>query len=135
MESGLITLIGGLAESGALTDTALLIIIITIIGLLHKNVFKPMQERVFSQPTLNDVTELTKKCESEKEKDFDELIEKFDKLLERLEQIDDYARDNSKEILNLKHDLDQVKQILNQFQGHMMYGERRSSDFGNKELR
>ena len=57
------------------------------------------------------------------------------KVADILDGLDDLDKDTNKEVQNLREDVDKIKQILNQFQGHLMYRGSRSNDFGNKELK
>jgi len=50
-----------------------------------------------------------------------------------LNKISDVENTSEREIKQIKEDVEKIKAILNQFQGHMMYNTR--SDFGNRELR
>ena len=67
---------------------------------------------------------------------FDVLIEKFNKIAEVLVTVECVDKENGKELDELKRDLEHIKQILNQFHGHLIYNaERRAAYFGNKELK
>jgi predicted RNA-binding protein (virulence factor B family) len=51
-----------------------------------------------------------------------------------LDEVEDLSEGSYREIRELKKDVEQIKQILNQFQGHLMYSDK-SNSFGNRELR
>lgn len=137
MESSLLGLITKLAESGIITDSALLIMIISLLSLLYKHVFRPMFEHIKNQPTKEEIRNLLNIAGEIDKISFEELSKRVDRTLEKLDSVEEFAKDNHKDLIELKRDIDYIKQLLNQFQGHMMYGSgsRRSSDFGNRELK
>jgi hypothetical protein len=135
VESGIFLLISDLVSSGVLSDTTLLLILIAIMGLMYKYIFRPMQRKMdvlIDKAQLDRVVNDLELSTCEK---VEELSKKLEELLNVIDHIEEFGKDNSREILNIKHDVEQIKQILNQFQGHLMYGNRMSSDFGNKELK
>lgn len=134
MEASLFTLIGSLVESGTIADTTLLLIIIALIGLAYINVVKPMFDRIKTVPTSEEVKAIVETAEASEGIDIEELSKKLDKITEVLDEVEDLNRGNYREVKELKRDIEQIKQILNQFQGHLMYGSR-SSSFGNRELK
>ena len=58
----------------------------------------------------------------------------LDKLVEKLDGVDEVAKNNGRDLTEIKHDVENIKQILNQFQGHMMYNDQ-PRNFGNRELK
>lgn len=63
----------------------------------------------------------------------DELVNKLNRTLEKLDYIENVASSDSKDTEILRRDIEEIKQILTQFQGGMMYGS--NNKFGNQELR
>lgn len=136
METSIISIINGILENGAISDTGLLLIIIILILCGYKYILKPIYDKVFVIPSLDNVKELVSECNDNEKLNIDELTKKLQKLELLLDSINDIDKGSYREILELKKDIESIKQILNQFQGHMMYsGSRRSSDFGNRELK
>jgi len=137
MESQFFEFISGLVERGVITDTGLILFLILIISGLSYYVVKPIYYKVLSIPTVDDVKEIIINTAKSEELNIEEIEKeinsKLDKLIEVLDEVEDLEKGSYREIKELKRDIEQIKQILNQFQGHLMYG--RNSDFGNRELR
>lgn len=133
MEASLVTLISELAEAGILTDTALLLIVITGLGLVYKNVLKPMFTRVKKQPTIEEIKELVKESRNIDENNVEEVSKKLEEIENKLNEVEDYLKVEQADHAQLKRDIEQIKTMLNQFQGHMMYNH--GGAFGNRELK
>lgn len=137
MESQFFEFISGLVERGVITDTGLILFLILMISGLSYYVVKPIYYKVLSIPTVDDVKEIIINTAKSEEFNIEEIEKeinsKLDKLIEVLDEVEDLEKGSYREIKELKRDIEQIKQILNQFQGHLMYG--RNSDFGNRELR
>ena len=132
MEATIFSVINSLFEKGIITDTFLLLIIIAIQLLSYKYILRPIFDNIkvidqfkknLDEHYAGDRIELDKICKS------------LDKIIRMLEEIEKEDGSSSKDLISLKQDVEKIKQILNQFQGHLMYGTRRSSDFGNRELK
>jgi len=63
-------------------------------------------------------------------KDIQDSLAQLDATLTKMSDVENTSE---REIKQIKEDVEKIKAILNQFQGHMMYNTR--SDFGNRELR
>ena len=133
MES-LFTLISDLAKDGVLADSTLLLIIISLLGVLYKFFLVPMLDKLNSAPSTDTLTTALKQSESNTEVKIEEVSKKLDKLIEVLDEIGDTGDSNRRDIKDLKRDIEQIKQILNQFQGHLMYSNN-PGHFGNRELK
>jgi uncharacterized coiled-coil protein SlyX len=138
METGIITIIGDLAATGQLTDTTLLIIIISLLGLSLKYLIIPLASRLKKQPStdelnaaIHDVSDVVEEQVGVASAKLSRLL---DKLVEKLDDVDEVVKNNGRDITEIKHDVEQIKQILNQFQGHMMYNDQ-PRNFGNRELK
>lgn len=133
MES-LISLIGDLVKDGSLADTTLLLIIISLLGVLYKFFLVPMFDRLSSVPNVDDLKQIIKASEDKSEIELKEVSNKLDKVIEALDEIESTGNANRRDIKDLRRDVEQIKQILNQFQGHFMYNGA-PSHFGNRELK
>lgn len=124
METGLLAILNSLIENGILADATLFLIIISILVYGFSFFIRPIYQKVDKLGTPEQIkTEIN----------VEELSKKLDKMTKVLDEIKEFDRDSYREINELKRDIEQIKQILNQFQGHLMYG--RSSSFGNRELK
>jgi methyl-accepting chemotaxis protein len=142
METSIVSIISDLAVSGILTDTSLLIIIISILVLSYKYFIIPLLSKVSEQPTTEDLTSILQNSNDIIESQIDEVNEisiKLEKLLDKivgdLDEVYDLSKNNTRDVTEIRSDAAQIKQILNQFQGHMMYSNSQSRDFGNRELK
>lgn len=130
----LVTLIGELVQNGTIADTTLLLIIISLIGLGYQFVLKPLLARVEKTPTTKTVADIVNAANVGCGTSFESVSKRLDKLLEVLNEVEGLNKDSTRDIKELRRDVEQIKQILNQFQGHLMYGGG-PSHFGNRELK
>jgi len=65
-------------------------------------------------------------------KDIQSSLENLCILLNKIADTENTA---DREIKQIKEDVEKIKVILNQFQGHMMYNANGRNEFGNRELR
>lgn len=127
--------ISSAAKSAGVTDIGLLILLITSVGLMYRYIFKPMHEKINEIPSYSEVSDI---LDSNLKMSLDTLADvsrRLEKIEEKLSKADISDDLNHISMKDLRAEIESVKTILNQFQGHMMYGGRRSSDFGNQELR
>lgn len=135
MDPGILSVINSMIESGLITETGLLLIIICLILLCYRYILKPIYDKIFKIPSFEEVKVLIDASNELKKIDFADLSEKIEKLETLLDSINDFDKDSCRQLTDLKRDIEEIKRILNQFQGHLMYsGGRRSADFGNREL-
>lgn len=132
MESLIVSVLGNLAQHGVIADTTLLVIIISLLGLCFKFILKPIYDKIKNIPTVDEIKILVDGDFKAQGIDINVLNEKLNKVVDVLSDIEDLCSDNYKDIQDLRRDLESVKQILNQFQGHLMYSGK--GDFGNREL-
>lgn len=138
MEPNLIAVLGELIKSGTLSETTLMLLIIIVMCCGFKYIIRPMRQKIDLIPSQS----YFKNTFDDLKNNFNihelshEIEKKFLKLLEILNDIESLDKEKSKEIDELRRDLDHVKQILNQLHGHLIYNaERRAAYFGNKELK
>lgn len=138
METKILSIFGELIKNGDLSDSSLMILIIIVMCCGFKYIIRPMRQKIDLIPSQS----YFKDTFDELKNDFNihelshEIEKKFLKLLEILNDIESLNKEKSKEVDELKRDLDHVKQILNQLHGHLIYNaERRAAYFGNKELK
>ena len=124
METGLLAILNSMIENGILADATLFLIIISILVYGFVYIIQPMAKKLEGLATIEQI---------KNEVNIEELSKKLDKMTQVLDEIKEFDRDSYREINELKRDIEQIKQILNQFQGHLMYG--RSNAFGNRELK
>lgn len=133
METAIFTFLSGLVTSGTISPSALILIVILFLCVLSFYIFRPMLTRIKTMPTKADVEEIIKIKKEFDKTCIDDVNTKLDKVLDVMDKIDNLDENNYREVKEMRRDIETVKQILNQFQGHMMYGH--SNDFGNRELR
>jgi len=134
MESQFFAFLATLLSGGVLSEGALILILIFMVSALSYYFIRPMFKKVEQIPNISELKKLLKDSSEHDQSDIDELSKKLDKIIEVLEDLDDIDKSSFREIKELKRDVETIKQILNQFQGHMMYGGRQS-DFGNREIK
>jgi predicted nuclease with TOPRIM domain len=131
MESGdILELVKSIISMEQVTPGFLLLIIIAGLGSLVYYLIRPLISKISN---LAEKTEIDKIIESE-DKHLETIEEKLEKIRDDMSTLKEQAKLTHKEIKDIRRDQESIKQILNQFQGHMMYGNR-SSDFGNRELK
>lgn len=130
----IISLLTSLTESGILDHVSLLLIIIAFLLWVYRNVLTPLKKKVDTMASHDEIKAHVKEVDSIHMNAIHHLSKKLDGLLEELKKVEDYSKSNSRDIIELRRDIEQIKQILNQFQGHLMYN-KKGSDFGNQELR
>lgn len=136
MESGLFTILETLINKGVLADTSLFLVIIAILIYGYKFVLSPILEHVKAAPSLDEIKVIAQPRNEVEGVNVEEISKKLDKIVEVLDEVEDFGRGNYREVKELKKDIEQIKTMLNQFQGHFMYNRSTNSgDFGNRELR
>jgi len=133
MEASLLAILSSLAEAGTITDTALILIVISVLGLSYKKVLMPMLLRVQKQPTTEEIKELVKEISDKDQLNVEDVSNKLKEIEKKLNEVEDYLKVEQTDHAQLKRDIEQIKTMLNQFQGHMMYNH--GSAFGNRELK
>jgi len=132
----IISIINDALRNGDISSDALLILMTLLIVIGYINVIKPLQEKINTLAIQNDNDTITSEKWFQKgSEELDKILENMNKIISNIDDTNDISKSSYKEIIDMRRDLETVKQILNQFQGHMMYGYRRQDDFGNKELR
>jgi hypothetical protein len=126
-------IIADLVSDGIISDTALLFIILGLLWWAYKNSILPLKKRIDEIPTYSEVKSYADDLDDGHIDSLKEVSMKLDKIVEELDSIEELGKENRRDIQDLKRDIEHTKQILNQFQGHLMYNNR--GDFGNRELR
>ena len=127
------TLISLLKDSGlppALTGIAIVIMLL-IYG--FKKHWKPMTARLSNIPSKDDLAKSAKYILETI--NIEKLLDKLDEITDRIDDGEELLKGTLRETIELKRDIDNIKIILNQFQGSMMYGTRSSDDLTNGRLR
>ena len=122
-------------KTGYLSIESLLLILNGLVIFGYIKVIKPLKDRIDTMATLKDIKVTNDESAKQEKINLDEIIEKLDKIIDNIDEIQDLDGNTYREIISMRRDVETVKQILNQFQGHMMYGGHRAEDFGNRELR
>lgn len=136
MDSVIGTIIGKLLELGVSEELFLIFLFLLFCYSLFQKYFRPIKENVERVPDQEYHNKIEKINEEERRILYDRLVS----IEESLNNIQKYMIDSDfnskiliKESEKLNQELQQVKSIISQFQGHMMYG--RSDVFGNREIR
>lgn len=134
MESGILAIINTLVEHGIIGDTSLFLIIIALILVGYVYVLKPIKDRILTVPSDSNVKKMIDDAAKLEVLNIDEASKKLDKIVEVLDKVAEVGKDSHRDVSEIKRDIETIKQILNQFQGHLMYN-RINNDFGNRELK
>ena len=129
------SIISEVMKNGYITTEALLLLLNGLLIVGYFKVIKPLKDKIDTIATVDDIRATSDTATRESKINLGEIITKLDKIIDNIDEIQDLDGNTYREIVNMRRDVETVKQILNQFQGHMMYGGRRAEDFGNSELR
>jgi len=132
MDMEIVSLVVHLVENDLFSIHSLLVFLIGIVFHVFWNYIRPIKTKVDDIPDITAMKEALFVHAAEDNTNFGNLkvtIREIEKLLEKIENNQCNHKDSTKDT---QKDIEQIKQMLAQFQGHMMYGSSR--DFGNKEL-
>lgn len=132
MEAPILAFITNLVAAGVISTNSLIVIIIILICAISYYFIRPMFQKVDKLPTTEQIEEMLQRKMEIDSSYVADLERKLDKLIEWMDELEDLNKDSNREIMELRRDIETIKQILNQFQGHMLYSR---NDFGNKELK
>jgi len=133
MDSILTGLFAAAFNSGLLGEISLLLVVIMALYISYKYYWKPTKENVEILPTLESIKEVLSASNEIETRVLQSLVESLDKIDVKLQDIRDTSNGNQREILDMKRDIEAIREILNQIQGHLLYS--KPNNFGNKELR
>lgn len=122
-------------KNGYITTETLLLLLNGLVIVGYFKVIKPLKDKIDTIATIDDIRATSDTTSREGKINLGEIITKLDKIIDNIDEIQDLDGNTYREIINMRRDVESVKRILDQFQGHMMYGGRRAGDFGNRELR
>lgn len=122
-------------KNGYITTETLLLLLNGLVIVGYFKVIKPLKDKIDTIATIDDIRATSDATSREGKINLGEIITKLDKIIDNIDEIQDLDGNTYREIINMRRDVESVKRILDQFQGHMMYGGRRAGDFGNSELR
>lgn len=111
-------------------NIALLCIIVVMVFGIYKFVLIPMKKKVVDMPSSESVKDIVNDTTSA---EIEKLNGKIDILIKRMETLETHNETSEKDCDEIKRDLENIKQILNQFHGHMLYNNQAA--FGNRELK
>lgn len=87
----------------------------------------------------NDIKNLLLGAENNIQRQFDDVRNMVDRMTMMLDSIEFLEQGTAKDLQTMQTDIENIKQILNQFQGHMLFGHsvepKTSRNFGNRELK
>lgn len=121
------------AQSVGADGTAVSALTLAVLGLLWRFILGPMNERIKSVPTADDVVGIVRDVQARQMNELRAVSAKLDEIETKLSAISDSENTGTHNMSEIRRDIEVVKTILNQFQGHMLYGNR--SFDGNQELR
>ena len=122
-------------KNGYITTETLLLLLNGLVIVGYFKVIKPLKDKIDTIATIDDIRATSDTTSREGKINLGEIITKLDKIIDNIDEIQDLDGNTYREIINMRRDVESVKRILDQFQGHMMYGGHRAGDFGNRELR
>ena len=123
-----------IVEEGVLGPRSLGLIVISLLIVIYKYVLRPMQKSIKELPSLKQINSTRVEMRAVDNLRMDDLKDKLEKILLNMEELELIDNGVSKDMQVLRNDIEGVKQMLNQIQGHFMFSGR-SSGFGNKELK
>lgn len=132
MEGSFFSLITTLITSGIIGTDGLVVLVILLLCVLSYYLLRPMFSKMKTMPSKVEIEDMIKAKMVVDDEHVNNLTERLDRLITLMDKLEDIDVNSHREIQELRRDIETIKQILNQFQGHMMYGR---SDFGNKELK
>ena len=122
-------------KNGYITTETLLLLLNGLVIVGYFKVIKPLKDKIDTIATIDDIRATSDATAKEGKINLGEIITKLDKIIDNIDEIQDLDGNTYREIINMRRDVESVKRFLDQFQGHIMYGGRRSEDFGNRELK
>ena len=122
-------------KNGYITTETLLLLLNGLVIVGYFKVIKPLKDKIDTIATIDDIRATSDTTSREGKINLGEIITKLDKIIDNIGEIQDLDGNTYREIISMRRDVESVKRILDQFQGHMMYGGRRAGDFGNRELK
>ena len=125
-------------KNGYITTETLLLLLNGLVIVGYFKVIRPLKDKIDkidTIATIDDIRATSDAASREGKINLGEIITKLDKIIDNIDEIQDLDGNTYREIINMRRDVESVKRFLDQFQGHIMYGGRRSEDFGNRELK
>lgn len=149
MEETFLGIFKDIVSSGAISPDNILLLELTALAAVSYYFLRPMYEKMKTLITKEEIVEILEKrvhdetteienyiaqTVKDETRQLEDIINRLERLYDRIESIDENEKSSYKEMKEIRRDIESVKQILNQFQGHMLYG-RRATDFTNQELK
>ena len=122
-------------KNGYITTETLLLLLNGLVIVGYFKVIRPLKDKIDTIATIDDIRATSDATSREGKINLGEIITKLDKIIDNIDEIQHLAGNTYREIINMRRDVESVKRFLDQLQGHIMYGGRRSEDFGNRELK
>ncbi len=122
-------------KNGYITTETLLLLLNGLVIVGYFKVIRPLKDKIDTIATIDDIRATSDATAKEGKINLGEIITKLDKIIDSIDEIQNLDGNTYREIINMRRDVESVKRFLDQFQGHIMYGGRRSEDFGNRELK
>ena len=122
-------------KNGYITTETLLLLLNGLVIVGYFKVIRPLKDKIDTIATIDDIRATSDATSKEGKINLGEIIAKLDKIIDNIDEIQNLDGNTYREIINMRRDVESVKRFLDQFQGHIMYGGRRSEDFGNRELK
>ena len=122
-------------KNGYITTETLLLLLNGLVIVGYFKVIRPLKDKIDTIATIDDIRATSDATAKEGKINLGEIITKLDKIIDNIDEIQNLDGNTYREIINMRRDVESVKRFLDQFQGHIMYGGRRSEDFGNRELK
>lgn len=136
MDSMINTIIEKLFEFGIPEEAFLISLFLLFIYSMIQRFFKPIREKIDQVPT----EEYHKQVELVNENDKKILYDRLISIEDNISRLQEYITRNDynsniliKETDKINQELQQIRSIVSQFHGHMIYG--RSDSFGNREIK
>lgn len=125
-------------KNGYITIETLLLLLNGLVIVGYFKVIRPLKDKIDKIDTIaiiDDIRATSDATLREGKINLGEIITKLDKIIDNIDETQNLDGNTYREIINMRRDVESVKRFLDQLQGHIMYGGRRSEDFGNRELK
>jgi len=134
MENLIIKFVEMMTVGNVSPTIGLAIIIIILLVLLYTKIFSKLPKNENFEEHVQKIKENTRIEVNKTEVKSDIILKRLDNITQKINNVDLISDNNIKELKDIQHDITYIKQILDQFHGHLMYN-RSSDKFGNRELK
>jgi len=133
MERLVEAILTSLENHGVIIDSGLIIVFSVGFVMFYKYVLKPLKEMVNLLAKKKHVFEIRDQLMDSEKSSYQAVMEKLEKINAMVDDISDKETIVDRDVIDIKKDVEDIRMILNQIQGHLMYS--KPAGFGNRELK